>query len=44
MRREDHRMPAEECEALLRRAAVCRLGLIEGGQPYVVPVNFGYDG
>jgi len=44
MRREDHRMPAEECDALLRRAEVCRLGMIEGGQPYVVPVNFGYDG
>jgi hypothetical protein len=37
-------MPAAECDALLRRAEVCRLGLIEGGQPYVVPVNFGYDG
>jgi hypothetical protein len=37
-------MPADECDALLRRAEVLRLGLIEGGEPYVVPVNFGYDG
>ncbi|MBN2247579.1 MAG: pyridoxamine 5'-phosphate oxidase family protein [Coriobacteriia bacterium] len=44
MRREDHRMPEGECDALLRRAEVLRLGLIEGGEPYVVPVNFGYDG
>jgi len=44
VRREDHRLPAGECDALLRRAEVLRLGLIEGGEPYVVPVNFGYDG
>ena len=37
-------MPAQECDALLRRVSVLRLGLIEGGEPYVVPVNFGYDG
>lgn len=42
MRREDHRMPAEECDALLERAEVLRLGLIDDGGPYVVPVNFGY--
>ena len=44
MRREDQRMPPGECDALLRRAGVLRLGLVEGGEPYVVPVNFGYDG
>ena len=44
MRREDHRMPSDECDALLRRAEIMRLGLIEDGEPYVVPVNFGYDG
>lgn len=44
MRREDHRMPDDECDALLRRAEVMRLGLVDGDGPYVVPVNFGYDG
>lgn len=37
-------MPQHECEALLRRAHVLRLGLVDDGGPYVVPVNFGYDG
>lgn len=44
MRREDHRMPEDECDALLRRAQVLRLGLVDDDGPYVVPVNFGYDG
>lgn len=43
MRREDHRMPPEECEALLHRAQVLRLGLVDAEGPYVVPVNFGYE-
>lgn len=37
-------MPPEECSALLRRAEVLRLGLVDDDGPYVVPVNFGYDG
>lgn len=36
-------MPAEECEALLHRAQVLRLGLVDAAGPYVVPVNFGYE-
>lgn len=44
MRREDHRMPQGECDALLRRAQVVRLGLVDEDGPYVVPVNYGYDG
>lgn len=43
MRREDHRMPADECEALLRRAEVLRLGFSDADGPYVVPVNYGYE-
>ncbi|GAV30871.1 predicted flavin-nucleotide-binding protein [Coriobacteriaceae bacterium EMTCatB1] len=43
MRREDHRMLREEAEALLRRAQVLRLGLVDEGGPYVVPLNFGYE-
>jgi len=37
-------MPADECEALLRRAEVLRLGFSDADGPYVVPVNFGYEG
>ena len=29
---------------IIRRCRVCRLGLSDDGQPYVVPMNFGYDG
>lgn len=35
-------MPAEECDALLRRAEVLRLGFVDAEGPYVVPVNYGY--
>jgi len=37
-------MPAEECEALLQRAEILRLGLVDAEGPYVVPVNYGYAG
>lgn len=30
-------------EPIIRQAAVCRIGLCDGGQPYVVPVCFGYE-
>ncbi|MCX8006518.1 MAG: pyridoxamine 5'-phosphate oxidase family protein [Coriobacteriia bacterium] len=42
MRRQDHRMPPDEAEALLRRARVVRLGLADDEGPYVVPLNFGF--
>ncbi|MHC4423065.1 MAG: pyridoxamine 5'-phosphate oxidase family protein [Planctomycetota bacterium] len=29
-------------EDIIRRASVCRLGLCEGKQPYIVPLCFGY--
>jgi nitroimidazol reductase NimA-like FMN-containing flavoprotein (pyridoxamine 5'-phosphate oxidase superfamily) len=29
---------------LIKRAVVCRLGMIDGNEPYIVPMNFGYDG
>jgi nitroimidazol reductase NimA-like FMN-containing flavoprotein (pyridoxamine 5'-phosphate oxidase superfamily) len=31
-------------DEILRQATVCRLGLCDDGMPYVVPLNFGYDG
>lgn len=36
-------MPADEVEALLRRAQVLRLGMVDADGPYVVPLNFGYE-
>lgn len=42
MRRADKAIndPAE-IEAIIRRAQVCRLGLCDGNQPYIVPMCFG---
>ena len=28
----------------MRTAQICRLGLCKDNRPYIVPVNFGYDG
>lgn len=33
-----------EIDAVINRCEVCRLGLCDGDRPYVVPLNFGYDG
>ena len=30
-------------EAVIRQSVVCRLGLSDGDQPYVVPLSFGYE-
>ena len=30
-------------ESIIQQAAICRIGLAENGQPYVVPVCFGYQ-
>ena len=43
MRRKDKEISAlQEIEAIINSSQVCRLGLSLDGQPYVVPVNFGY--
>jgi uncharacterized protein len=31
-----------EIENILNSASICRLGLADGGTPYIVPMNFGY--
>ena len=31
-------------DSIIHRSKVCRLGLSDQGQPYVVPLCFGYDG
>jgi hypothetical protein len=43
MRRRDKEIKDPKIlESILRKAAVCRLGLSEKNTPYIVPLNFGY--
>ena len=45
MRRKDREITDRgEIDEIIRRCRVCRLGMSDDGQPYVVPVSFGYDG
>ena len=32
-----------EIEQIIRKTKVCHLGLVDNDEPYVVPVNFGYE-
>ena len=32
-----------EIEEIINIAQVCHLGMVNGGQPYVLPMNFGYE-
>ena len=44
MRRKDREITDRaEMEAILNEAPVCRIGLANGKEPYVVPVCFGYE-
>lgn len=44
MRRKDREMTNRaDLEAVLKKAFVCHLGLTDGDQPYIVPMNFGYE-
>ena len=31
-------------DGIIRRCRVCHLAMCDDGQPYVIPLNFGYDG
>ncbi len=43
VRRKDREITkAEELAAILGAGQVCHLGLVDDGEPYVVPVNYGY--
>ena len=35
-------MNKENIEAIIRKASVCRLGMLDGDAPYIVPLCFGY--
>ena len=39
-----HEMTIDECHAALSKANVGRLGCALNNQPYVVPINFAFDG
>jgi len=43
-RREREITDRAEIEAILAEATVCRIGLSDGHEPYVVPLSFGYEG
>ena len=40
--REMDIVDTEKIESIILKAKVCRLGLADGNQPYVVPLSFGY--
>ncbi|MDD5065455.1 MAG: pyridoxamine 5'-phosphate oxidase family protein [bacterium] len=45
MRRKDKEITGRrEINAILHEARVCRVGFCLGREPYIVPMNFGYDG
>jgi uncharacterized protein len=45
MRRKEREIKEREViDSIIRECRVCRLGLADGDQPYVVPLSFGYDG
>lgn len=44
MRKSDREVKdAAKAEALLLRAQYVQVAMLDGGEPYVVPVNFGYE-
>jgi nitroimidazol reductase NimA-like FMN-containing flavoprotein (pyridoxamine 5'-phosphate oxidase superfamily) len=45
MRRSDREIADRAgIEAILRGASVCRVAMIDGDEPYLVPFSFGFDG
>jgi nitroimidazol reductase NimA-like FMN-containing flavoprotein (pyridoxamine 5'-phosphate oxidase superfamily) len=44
MRRKDNEISdASGIQAIIGKATVCRLGMIAGGRPYIVPLCFGFQ-
>ena len=45
MRRSDKAIvERRQIDEIIRGSLVCRLALVQAGQPYLVPLSFGYDG
>ncbi|RLC16140.1 MAG: pyridoxamine 5'-phosphate oxidase family protein [Deltaproteobacteria bacterium] len=44
MRRKDKEISNEsDIKAIIEKTSVCRLGMVEGNKPYIVPLCFGYS-
>jgi nitroimidazol reductase NimA-like FMN-containing flavoprotein (pyridoxamine 5'-phosphate oxidase superfamily) len=44
MRRKDREVTETEAKlAIIKNCKVCRIGMVEDGQAYIVPLNFGYE-
>jgi hypothetical protein len=43
-RHKDEITDRKEIDDIIRQCRVCRLGLYDGEEPYIVPLCFGYDG
>jgi len=44
MRKKDKEITdIKEIERIIKKAIRCRIGLVDNGEPYVVPVSFGYE-
>jgi hypothetical protein len=45
MRRNEREIKdRKDIDEIINRCRVCRLAICDEGQPYIVPLNFGYDG
>jgi len=45
MRQKDREIKDRKAiDDIIKRCLVCRLAMCDDGQPYVIPLNFGYDG
>ncbi len=45
MRRKDKEITDPvEIENIIKEAQICRLAMVEGSKPYMVPLSFGYEG
>jgi len=45
MRQKDREIKNRKAiDDIIRRCRVCHLAMCDDGQPYVIPLNFGYDG
>ena len=44
MRRTDRKISrTDEIESIIKKADVCRIALVDGNRPYIIPMNFGYE-
>lgn len=45
MRRKEKQVSDQDViNSVIKSATICRVGLVKGDRPYVIPLNFGFDG